>query len=263
MPALNLANPVNLAAPLNRGLLAWWMAVNQGPYFGGARFFDLLGKNHGTLVSASTWASAGPLPFGALTFDGTGFVTLNCPLIQTAMTVALWVNGTFVDAFDTPWKVADTTAGVYNYAGTNVQWQLYTAVGQLHSINYAGALDGTWHHLAMTYDGATMAVYLDGVSQGTTPASGNIEYNGNGFSSFAIGGGNPWAGRLADLRLYGRGLSAGEIIQLYAASRTGYRNELNWIRRGFAATAAAAPAGTGASIFSGGILNSGIIGIAA
>jgi hypothetical protein len=33
----------------------------------------------------------------------------------------------------------------------------------------------TWHHVAGTYDGSNVKIYVDGVLEGTTPASGNID----------------------------------------------------------------------------------------
>ena len=48
--------------------------------------------------------------------------------------------------------------------------------------------DGTWHHVAGTYDGATVRFYVDGAQVGTgTPASGSIVYGLAASTRFTIG----------------------------------------------------------------------------
>jgi hypothetical protein len=74
------------------------------------------------------------------------------------------------------------------------------------------------------YDGATLSLYQDGVEVASAQKTGNITAN----SSVAtwIGGNpptattRPWNGAIADVRIYGRSLSA-EEIELLAAFRSG------------------------------------------
>ena len=68
--------------------------------------------------------------------------------------------------------------------------------------------DGTWHHLAGSYDGANMHIYLDGVEQGTENAeSGNIRTNQPAHLAISCdeGGGTPrlfWNGQIDDVRIW-------------------------------------------------------------
>ncbi len=71
-----------------------------------------------------------------------------------------------------------------------------------------------WHHLAMTYDGATLVVYLDGAAVGSkavgrprSPGSGPLVIGGRP-DGFATGF---FRGAVDEVRLYRRALSAGEI----------------------------------------------------
>jgi hypothetical protein len=74
---LNYGNPVNPLAPLNRGLVGWWLNLpSRGK---GNTVFDLCGKYHGTLTNGPTWSGALGRPggFGAVTFDGSNdYITL-------------------------------------------------------------------------------------------------------------------------------------------------------------------------------------------
>ncbi|MCX7803983.1 MAG: right-handed parallel beta-helix repeat-containing protein [Planctomycetota bacterium] len=81
------------------------------------------------------------------------------------------------------------------------------------SVNSPLRLD-RWHHLAMTYDGATLAVYLDGAAVGSrnvgrprTPGSGPLVVGGRP-DGFATG---CFRGAVDEVRLHDRALSAGEV----------------------------------------------------
>jgi tetratricopeptide (TPR) repeat protein len=73
----------------------------------------------------------------------------------------------------------------------------------------------TWYHLVATFDGAEVKLYVNGTledaanQRGTHYASSEVcfgsKYNGD----------NPFKGKLDDIRIYNRGLSADEIGQLY------------------------------------------------
>ena len=62
-----------------------------------------------------------------------------------------------------------------------------------------------WSHLALTFDGRTIRRYVDGRPAGTRAYSGTL----GGGSTLRIGKG--YRGRLDELRLYDRTLTAAEI----------------------------------------------------
>ncbi len=76
-------------------------------------------------------------------------------------------------------------------------------------------VDGGWHHVASTYDGATIKVYVDGVLSATANHPGTM---GDGARELIMGffNGNYWKGSIDELRVYNKVLTAGEIQQVVA-----------------------------------------------
>ncbi|MPZ84303.1 MAG: hypothetical protein GEV28_29465 [Actinophytocola sp.] len=83
---------------------------------------------------------------------------------------------------------------------------------------------GEWHHLAGTFDGERVTLYLDGVMVASTAAKGSL---GPATGTNLIVGADPvdpeskFTGAVDDVRLYDRGLSAAEIAELFAAADSG------------------------------------------
>src|SRR5262249_33601814 len=70
----------------------------------------------------------------------------------------------------------------------------------------------TWSHLAATYDGATMRLYVNGSQVASRSQTGAIQTSTGVLS---LGGdptyGQYWQGKIDEVRVYNRALSAGEI----------------------------------------------------
>jgi hypothetical protein len=99
------------------------------------------------------------------------------------------------------------------YGGcTNPAWQNFDSTRAL-KVN-------TWKHVAATYDGARLRVYIDGKAAGSKAISGRTCVSGQ---PLAVGAKNApakglleafWDGRLDDVRIYDRALTLTEIGQL-------------------------------------------------
>lgn len=79
----------------------------------------------------------------------------------------------------------------------------------------------TWYHCAATFDGTTMTLYINGISDGTAlpPYNQNIT---NTSSSTAVAGYydgtstvNNWDGLIDDFAVFNRALTSTEVSQLY------------------------------------------------
>ena len=73
---------------------------------------------------------------------------------------------------------------------------------------------GSWQHVALTYDGTALRVYLNGTQQGATAnaalasQSGALQLGAYIFNSANV---DYLAGNLDEVRVYNRALSAAEI----------------------------------------------------
>jgi hypothetical protein len=70
----------------------------------------------------------------------------------------------------------------------------------------------TWSHIAVTYGGGNLRFFLNGTQLATRAQTGNISTSTN---PLRIGGNSPWGefftGRIDEVRLYNRALTAAEI----------------------------------------------------
>ena len=72
--------------------------------------------------------------------------------------------------------------------------------------------DNLWHHVAGTYDGSTLRVYVDGVLDGSRNATGLILTSANPMQIGARNGGSLFAGSLAEVRVWNIARSGNEIV---------------------------------------------------
>src|SRR5262245_407194 len=189
----------------------------------GATVTDASGNsNSGTLGSGVTRTTAGR--FGsALVFNGGSFVTVpNAASLNltTAMTLESWV---FPTATPTNWSTVlmKEQPGhlVYTlYAGSpanrpNVYFNVSNNSSGERGIAGPSALPlNTWSHLAATYNGSTLTLYVNGALVVSQAFSGSI-FTSTG--ALRIGGNGVWGeyftGRIDEVRVYNRTLSQAEI----------------------------------------------------
>ena len=71
-----------------------------------------------------------------------------------------------------------------------------------------------WSHLAATFDGSTVRLFVNGVQAGSLPFSGSMAAS---TGPLRLGGNGVWgewfAGLIDEVRVYNRALSASEIQQ--------------------------------------------------
>ena len=77
---------------------------------------------------------------------------------------------------------------------------------------------GQWYHVAATYDGSFMRIYVNGQQQNTTAKTGNIITSSTKCAIGAVNGGasNFWPGSIDEVLIYNRSLSANEVYNHYA-----------------------------------------------
>jgi hypothetical protein len=179
--------------------------------------------NHG-VVSGATWVGQGKFG-GALNFDGVDdWVTVASSSslnLTTGMTLEAWVFPTAIGAGT--WKnvlIKERPGGeVYNlYANTDTNTPTVFAVtgssSSLSRVDGPGILPlNGWTHLATTYDGATLRLYVNGVLSGSELVSGALVTS---TGALRLGGNSVWGeffqGRIDEVRIYSRALTQGEIV---------------------------------------------------
>jgi hypothetical protein len=174
--------------------------------------------NNGTLSGATRTTSG---KYGrALSFDGTND-RVNIPDsssldLTDGVTMEAWVRPSSLGGWDTVVLKEQPGNLVYAlYANTGpgpASGEIETTAG--YFTQYAtGALPlNTWTHLAMTYDGTTLRLYINGAEVGSRPVSGSVVTSS---SALRIGGNAVWGeyfgGLIDEVRIYNRALSPQEI----------------------------------------------------
>jgi type II secretory pathway pseudopilin PulG len=205
------------------GLVGYWKLDESS---GATIASDSSGSgNNGTLVNmtpASDWVT-GKVNNG-LDFDGSNDY-VNCGNnaslnITSNITVAAWVktrdcgnsqHNPYVVKGDTSYALkqrSDNYAEFFIYDAGN--W--YAALYQVNS-----SFNNVWHHLAGTYDGLKVKLYVDGVLRNTVNHNGSIASNNYNvqLGKDAQNTDRLYDGVLDSVRIYNRALSAAEITQLY------------------------------------------------
>jgi hypothetical protein len=209
---------------LPAGLVAWWKLDEVA---GSATAADASGNgNDATLTglsSASAWTTGHT--GGALKCDGTGGALVNhsasIDAITKGATVAAWV---YRLSATTGFSVVlsrqiGTTSGEYYWLGLSGD---YAAISSSATpmISTTTVPMGTWTHLAVTHDGSTARIYMNGTQVFSRNASAyfradtskvTICGNQNDASGAII---ERWNGLVDDVQLYSRALTSTEIASL-------------------------------------------------
>jgi hypothetical protein len=189
-------------------------------------------NNDGTIFGAS-WIEEPSGPGWALSFDGTDdYVQVSdSPTLQVtdALTMEAWMNLTpradgndqsllMKGAYDWylgVWGTERTPSGIIEFfAGDDV--------GGWHGLAGSTSVDdGQWHHVATTYDGSKIRVYVDGAIDGETATSFTFKTSTDDLL-ISKGGGRWVQGDVDRVRVYNRALSPSEVQQSYNESVSHY-----------------------------------------
>jgi len=186
----------------------------------GTAVLDVTGLHPGS-ISGATRTTSGKYG-AALTFDGSNDI-INIPHVSdlnpsASLSVLAWVYPTR-SASDWQTIVLKEQSGEQTYclaASTSTSGRpggvVYLSSGKKYVYGTAALAVNTWSHLALTYDGATICLYVNGVQVGSLAATGTVVTS---TLPLRIGGNTTWGeyfgGRIDDVRLYSGALTATEI----------------------------------------------------
>ena len=243
-------NPqVVLSDPLLRGAVSWWQGMPG--FTGGDRLFDLLpAANHLTLTNMGFGSTSGWSPTtrpglaAQVNCDGTNdYLTIpkNSSMNLSAGSIAVWMLTTSaaemhaVSMSDGATCCPNVMLFGLNSTGTKARFIITSGgVDQVVVATTSTSLvpANVWHHLVVTVDSSGNALYVDGTQAAVTYTTGSASTTAflsviySAVSTLDVCRVNVTdtpaylAGAIAQVLLYNRALSAGEVMALYQRSQT-------------------------------------------
>lgn len=184
----------------------------------------------GTTISGSGFTSA--FTFSAST-NNINFSDLSFLKLTSQLSISAWIypysygggsSGRIYDKFKTTIPQSGYALWVDNNTGTNAiafgtGWSVSTSVARINNVITLN----TWQHVALTFSGTACTFYLNGASIGTStglvaPVSGTV----NAIVGNNSGNTNYFDGKIDNLSIYSRSLSANEISKIYTSLKSRY-----------------------------------------
>jgi len=197
------------------GLVGYWT-------FDGGNANDLTGNHNGTIVGSGVTFPAGRVG-NAVNFSvGSSFIKI--PSFNTAnVTVEAWVNSAgygyytsmvtknyYADKWSSPWTTWSLwfNENTANPGTISSQWA--TASPEAVSMN-------EWHHMAFTYDGTTVKMYVNGVEKNSyIPAGGSItQTDGNIYIGKPEFANHSFTGSIDEVAIWDNALQGSDILKHY------------------------------------------------
>jgi len=208
----------NVAQAQDPSLAGWWK-LDEG--FGDIAHDSSIYGTDGTLTGGPPWID-GRIR-GALQFDGQEDY-IECEAgeslnITDVITIALWVNTNDsgngeINAY---LMKGEFTYGIRHTTSNNIEFYIYSDGFHRVQVPVTEVFNSQWHHLAGTYDGLAMKLYIDGELMATTQYNGPINRDNNYPLDFGRNNqgdsNNRWwyEGAMDDIRIYNRVLSQQEL----------------------------------------------------
>jgi hypothetical protein len=185
----------------------------------GTAVTDRSGSGNNGTTANTAWSAAGKYG-GALSFNGTSsWVTVadSASLdLTSALTLEAWVNPA---ALGTSWRTVlfkEQTGGmVYSLYANEATGHPVGQVnigGEQNALGSTGLPLNTWTHLAVTYDGQTLTLYVNGAPAGSKAQTGLVPAS---TGALRIGGNGIWpewfSGLIDNARVYNRALTQAQI----------------------------------------------------
>ncbi len=210
------AVPPNEPPPPTTGLVAAYsFAAGSGPTVA-----DASGRGNAGSISGAVWSGAGR--FGsALSFDGVNdWVTVPDAAsldLTSGLTVEAWVRPSRLGGWRTvvfKERPGGVVYGLYgDQAGGRPLGQVFIG-GERNAVGSSSLPLSAWSHLASTFDGSVVRLYVNGALAGSSAVAGAM---GASSGPLRIGGNSVWAewfaGLIDEVRVYNRALSPAEIQQ--------------------------------------------------
>ena len=188
----------------------------------GTSIGDASGNGNAGVASGTTWAPIGR--YGpALAFDGTSsgvsIADRDSLDLSSGMTLEAWVKPDALSGGSYGWRTV-----VFKESGSDMAYGLYAnndanhPAGHVNIIGEQKAIGpdqiplNAWTHLATTYDGATLRLYVNGVQVASKAQTGEMLAT---TGPLRLGANSIWgehfSGLIDEVRIYNRALAVGDI----------------------------------------------------
>jgi hypothetical protein len=217
---VTVSNGTPLPLPPPPGALVAAFSFNGGS---GTAAADASGSGNAGLIAGATWSAAGKYG-GALSFDGVDDIVTVADAasldLTTGMTLEAWVKPAVTKSWPTVIEkenAPNLSYGLYanSDAGLGNKPSAHLWIGGVDRNVRGGSTlaVGSWTHLAATYDGAALRVYVNGVEVANLPQTGSIATS---TGALRIGGNSVFPneffnGLIDEVRIYNRALGAAEV----------------------------------------------------
>jgi hypothetical protein len=202
------------------GLISWWPGQGNGA--------DIIGGNDLTTGSAGFVAAkvgqGFDLSTGSMTGPGAPF-----DFASPGFTAEFWMKGVH-DQPDAQFLILDKS----HDSGGNDGWAFQgdSTTGELSFLSGNGigfdvalsgidVLDGAWHHIAGTWGGTSLRLYVDGTQVDTTPHALPVASPGGLEVGDWHSASRRYVGLIDEISIYDRRLMAGEIQDIIDADTAG------------------------------------------
>lgn len=216
-PVSGNANATTAAAGLGSATAIWLM--NEGT---GTTTADTSGSNRTLTLTGTSWSTEGQTGTASISFPGTvayGSRSSSTGLnITNAITLAAWIK-------PTDWN---SNRRIIQKGSSDNQYRLLAEGGVLKfalqnvgQVTAALPTTGVWHHVAGTYDGQNIRLWVDGVNVATTTNTA-VATIGTTTNALLVGAktstspvaGDSFSGLIDDVRIYARALDESQIKAL-------------------------------------------------
>ncbi len=212
---IRLDPPLTAAPAVTPTLVGWWKLDNDVKDSSGS-------GNNGTIIGTPTYVAAGKIG-AALKLNGTtDYVdcgNAGSVNITDVITLSAWFKPanfansayqTFISKGDNAYVLAQTNANLLQLAIYDGTW--YSA----NSAAVTSTMNGSWHHVASTYDGTQLRLYVDGQMAASTLRTGVIAQDTHVLSlgRNSQNTGRLFHGELDDVRIYHGALPTADIKKL-------------------------------------------------
>lgn len=119
-------------------------------------------------------------------------------------------------------------------SGTRIRYRVQYGTGSVtftrikdgvgvNEVTYTASLGTGWNHIVLTYDGATVRGYVNGIYQVQVGSSGNGTSGASDFVNVGgLSGDAIFTGQLDDVAIFNRALNATEVYQLFSSTAGGF-----------------------------------------